>query len=163
MSVYQYLLVNCRPLSVSCFLFLPPCLFLQHNYSVLLSQRSYHLCDYNTVAMATVFFFPPHETVVQCWQLAFRLDPPLVNLNLVRKGRAGTCSCRDRTRSRNAVLLTGRRVSTLPFLQCDVIDGDVSLNAWSPDTFQYHLDRTNQVCVYIYTKRRTFAILQVKI
>lgn len=39
------------------------------------------------------------------------------------------------------VLLTGRWVSTLPFLQRDIIDGDVSLDAWSPDTFEYHLQR----------------------
>lgn len=36
-------------------------------------------------------------------------------------------------------LLTGRRVSTLPFLQGDIIDGDVALDARSPDAFQYHL------------------------
>lgn len=43
------------------------CLFLQCNYSAPLSQRGYHSCDYNTVAMTTPF---PHDTVVQSWQLS---------------------------------------------------------------------------------------------
>lgn len=78
----------------------------------------------------------PNEPVVQCWQLS-EIRPPLVNLHRVQRGgRERSSDKRDR---REELLLTGRRVSTLSFLQRDIIDGDVSLDAWSSDTFEYHL------------------------
>lgn len=40
---------------------------------------------------------------------------------------------------RGEALLTGGWVSTLPFLQGHVIDGDVALDARAPDAFQHHL------------------------
>ena len=69
------------------------------------------------------------------------------------------------------VVLTGWWVSTLPFLQRDVINGDVSLDAWSPDTFEYHLESEKQktsLSYYIFrlegsTKTRKLARLKNKI
>lgn len=45
------------------------------------------------------------------------------------------------------VLLTGRRVSTLPFLQRDIINSNVSFNAWSPNPLKYDLQRVAQVII----------------
>lgn len=63
------------------------------------------------------------------------------------------------------VLLTGRWVSTLPFLQSNVINGDVPLNARATDAFQNNLRRARQLTLhsaYIHgtkkTKTRIFAI-----
>lgn len=43
------------------------------------------------------------------------------------------------------VLLTGRWVSTLPFLQSNVINGNVPLVAWATDAFQNNLRRARQL------------------
>lgn len=128
--------IFCVPFPVFTF-----CLFLQRNYSAPLSRRGYHSCDYNTVSMATA---------VQCWQLS-KIRSPLVNLNLVQRGGAREPGAQIRGDGGGGggkvALLTGRWVSTLPFLQRDIIDGDVSLDARSPDTFEYHLQREKKhVC-----------------
>lgn len=68
------------------------------------------------------------EAVVRRWetvQIRRPLDPHL-------RGRRGAGGGAE-------TLLTGRRVSTLPFLQGDIIDGDVALDARSPDALQHHL------------------------
>lgn len=146
LPAYQCHLVNCRPFSVSCFLLLPS--VCSCSAITVLHSASVAIIHVITTLLLRQPCFPC-EMVAQCWQLS-KIRSPLVNLNLVQWGRVGTRSSDKRGMRGNwggsiVVLLTGRRVSTFPFLQHDIIDGDVSLNAWSPDTFEYHLQREKHI------------------
>lgn len=79
-------------------------------------------------------FFPPKQRLESCksWPCTERLNE--------REG------WKDQVRNvARVVLLTGWWISTFPFLECDIINSDVSFDAWSPDTFQYHLQKQKNV------------------
>ena len=133
-SAYQYPHVNWRPFYVSCFLFLPSVCSCS-------AITVLHSASMAVIHVITTLFLWQPESVVECLQLS-KIRSPLLNLHLVERGRVGAWSSDKRGRRRQrGVLLTGWRVSTLPFLQRDIIDGYISLDAWSPDTFEHHLQR----------------------
>lgn len=123
----------CRPIFLIPFAVFAVCFFLQRNYSAPFSRRGYHSCDYDSVAKETAF-----ATWGSGSALANVSDQTPLDLRL--RGRRGNAAARAREVAKeDEALLTGRWVSTLPFLQGDIIDCDVALNARSSDSFQYHL------------------------
>lgn len=112
--------------SSSCSLFLPS--ICSCNAITALRSASVAIIHVITTQLPRKQCFP-HEARFQRWQ-TFQIRRPLTSICEGDGGGWGTLLIKQ-----DEVLLTGRWVSTLPFLQGDIIDCNVALDARSPDAF----------------------------